>query len=106
MHQPIQEILELAEKCDHITMTASGIITQQPGYIFDIHLAAYAGDVAECELHKGTKENTIPDYYLYTIASTSFNYSWWPPIFSEQGFYFVASGNLKGCSFQFLRKEP
>ena len=101
----IKCLLALSEKMEEKNMTASGIITAHPCYLFDIHLAAYDTAVATCEFHKGTKELTVPTLYLYTIASTSFNYWWYPPMYCADGMYFKTGGNLKGCNFHFLRTD-
>ena len=105
MDDSLQELLEVSRKMETITMQASGIITAHPCFLFDIHLAGYASAITECEFHKGPSELIIPTLYLYTIASTSFNYWWYPPLFCGTGMYFVAGGNLKGCSFHFLRAD-
>ena len=105
MDDSLQELLEVSRKMETITMQASGIVTAHTAFLFDVHLAAYSGAVVESEFHKGTTEMIIPTFYLYTIASTSFNYWWYPPMFCGDGMYFKAGGNLKGCSFHFLRAD-
>ena len=105
MDEHIKDLLALSDKMEVITMVGSGIITAHPCYVFDIHLAAYNGAVATCEFHKGTTELIVPTLYLYTIASTSFNYWWYPPLSCPGGMYFKAGGNVKGCSFHFLRAD-
>ena len=103
MDDNIKDLLTMSRKMEEINMTETGIITAHPCYLFDIHLSAYDSAVATCEFHKGTTELVIPTIYLYTIASTSFNYWWWPPMLCTEGMYFKAGGNLKGCNFHFLR---
>jgi hypothetical protein len=102
----LSALLDLSRLCTKKRITADGIVFKGPAYVFDVHFAAGAGGAATAILYNGTSTNEDAAINLATIASTSFNYWWYPPIYFPKGCYIDVGDNVTAITFHFLEKRP
>lgn len=105
MNDFIKGVLTLAAKMETKYMTADGIISAHPIFIFDIHVSSTDNDYSFAKLYNGTSASGIHIIDLQVNKKDSRNFSWMPPLFLSNGGYLDALGDFKSATFHFLRAD-
>ncbi len=98
-------LLNVARKMERVRITKAGIVSTFPLYLFGVHLAANSSGATTNTLYHGTGTFGAVDLNLNTLQSTSFSYSWLPPLFYENGLYLDVGSNLESAMFHFIRAD-
>lgn len=98
--------IEEWKKVDRRRITADSLINPGPGFVFAVTISCDATGPALATLYDGHNVGGEPVVTLTTIASLSFNYNWYPPLYFRKGIFLGTISAVLALTIQWLPWHP